>query len=173
MFFRKAAILFICAVFCFCALVYGPALFFLQQYARHEMKDFIANAKDLNKNTLTLNENEFKKITWLEDDELIYKGSLYDLITIINNVNGTRKLIVLEDDKEELILVELCNYSIKNLPINKATLQLFKILTCFNDNYFPSIKFKKTISTPKTKHIKNNLVCLFFSDILIPPPKQV
>jgi hypothetical protein len=118
--------------------------------------------------TLVLNSAEFAKVLFIEDDEMIFNGNLYDIKSI--KKSGENYIInALADDKEEALLKITRTHENKNGKQNKHRL---KIPLLFYENPIFTVYLTNTKAQhdPSSNHI---FLKVLFIKIPTPPPQDL
>ncbi len=138
-----------------------------------EMREMIRNGNS-GKKTLTIivNQNNERNLTWLEDDEFIYNGEFYDVVSF--KVSGsTTELLVVNDGKEKKLFEGIAVFQKGDENGNAAATltQLGKLLTLKymgEEKLNPSPEFKLLL----TEFISEDLLDVpsVFIGSASPPP---
>jgi len=168
---KKIIVILLIIFFSLNSAIITSYFYFKKSEIKKEMKNIIANNKNISaveKLTIDPRDKNFRKI---EDNEFIYNGKLYDIIEEFR-LNGKLIFFCINDKKEEALLKDfsLIEFNSElfnsNLTINKVLSYSFiplflKVLSSFHIpkkilfynqyeiNHYPSIKNKPTVPPPK------------------------
>jgi len=139
----------------------------------------LLNSKEYEKRaiTLTVDEDEFTKIRWIETDhEFLYQGKVYDMTSLITLPNHTSKIRCVEDSREA-IFFQLIQQIIDQGETGQhhqqsLILHIFKFLSGLVIHII-SIPFLQQGINSLTRDGYQNLYHFSFTNIIPQPPDPV
>jgi hypothetical protein len=137
------------------------------------MKQFIDGEDHSNEIQLVISEDNIEKIQWLEEDEIIYNGNTYDIVSRSNSENGSCVFKVIVDANEHNIIDKLINLYCKKIPADKIPVQFFKFISVNSYEGFSEIDLGNFRENPKKAPNASILFPAPYIDTTVPPPKTI
>lgn len=156
---------------------YYPIFLFQQNKIEKEIKQMtLGNFPNDIVTIITFRNTDLQKLSWLKENEFIYKDKLYDVIKRENGNDGETIFYCVEDHKEKDLIVQFEKHlasHMDNESGNQANCNpILKKLN--NDFYFfefdsRNYQFSKKIDFINT----DNFYCSAFMEQHTPPPKYL
>ncbi len=143
-----------------------------RQNARSEMKEKMKSGlaeKDFT--YLELSTKEYQDLAWMEENEISYKGEMYDLIKLSQGPEGVI-LKVISDEKESKILDSMKQQDEQNSPVKQKT-QLFQLFLSLYNSDFQIWKCPHFISIKDHSTLYLNNYSSLIPELSTPPPRAI
>ena len=136
--------------------------------------DIISKTSDHNLITIIVDTNTKKNIRFMDDDEFMYNGRMYDIVKQ-ENKNDTTIYLCSNDTKEDELFANLNTEVKKNMDTNPVKQKTQQILTKISISLFyeeVNNDHPDTYSSYYYKTKTQNILTTDY-DVLTPPPKVI
>jgi hypothetical protein len=149
---------------------------FLKSQVRAEIKAHInAGISESELTAMTFNDKATNEISWIGDDEFIFKSQTYDVVRTKRS-GGTTTYFVVTDKKEKELYEGLTAMTSEDLATGKSKMKLLKLGKIFNLKFLPSGEVLPLCFCSSTEKSLTEFNCLLtdssFSP-LVPPPESI